>query len=128
MIPNVCDNIAQSNIFIETLKYKRHSSPSLYSCLFIWGQLDYRRHGNGSRTIYLYLPCALLVIPSRLTPCYKIKFTTCSYTKQSLRYLQGSDHDTRGRGGGRVKNIVKNFITHSKNSRNKLLSLDGKAI
>ena len=24
------------NIFIEALKYKRHSSPSLYSCLFIW--------------------------------------------------------------------------------------------
>ena len=22
--------------FIETLKYKRHSAPSLYSCLFIW--------------------------------------------------------------------------------------------
>ena len=24
------------NIFIDTLKYKHHSSPSLYSCLFIW--------------------------------------------------------------------------------------------
>ena len=24
------------NIFIFALKYKRHSSPSLYSCLFIW--------------------------------------------------------------------------------------------
>ena len=39
------------NIFIKTLKYKHHSSPSLYFCLFIWGQLDYRRHGNGLRII-----------------------------------------------------------------------------
>ena len=23
-------------IFIKTLKYKHHSSPSIYSCLFIW--------------------------------------------------------------------------------------------
>ena len=29
------------------------SSPSLYYCLFIWGQLDYRRHGKGSRTVCL---------------------------------------------------------------------------
>ena len=33
---------------------KCHSSPSLCLCLFIWGSLDYRRCGNGSRTIYIY--------------------------------------------------------------------------
>ena len=30
------------------------SSLSLYSCLFIWELLDYRRHGNGSRTVYIF--------------------------------------------------------------------------
>ena len=34
-------------------RYKRHSSPSLYYCLFIWWQIVYGRHGNGLRTVYL---------------------------------------------------------------------------
>ena len=33
--------------------YKRHSSPSLYFCLFVWGYLDYWRLGIGLRTVYV---------------------------------------------------------------------------
>ena len=81
-----------SNNFIETLKYKRHSSPSLYSCLFIWGYLDYLKLCTRHSTFFMNI--------SKFSLKRGVKNSLCAY-----RLLIRSSPDAFGPRCGSIINI-----------------------